>query len=122
MPVLIGGDFIREVVETFLSDRRFQIHFHALGRWGGPNDRTIATFSSAAEEHAALANLVQASRAAGCLSEQLVQWDEDEAVGESGHAICYASRANAWVIRADGRVAKCTIAFKDDRNTVGKLL
>lgn len=33
--------------------------------------------------------------------------------------ICYASRANSLLIRADGRIGKCTVAFNDDRNVLG---
>ncbi len=42
-------------------------------------------------------------------------------MGEAGHEICYAARANAFVIRSDGRGAKCTVALQDERNTVGRL-
>lgn len=35
--------------------------------------------------------------------------------------ICYASKANAFVVRADGRIGKCTVALKDSRNDVGRL-
>lgn len=34
---------------------------------------------------------------------------------------CYASRANSFVIRADGRVQKCTVALESDINTIGKI-
>lgn len=35
--------------------------------------------------------------------------------------ICYAAKANAFVLRADGRIGKCTVALNDPRNDVGKL-
>ena len=35
--------------------------------------------------------------------------------------VCYAGKANSFVIRADGGVAKCTVALYDERNRVGKL-
>jgi len=35
--------------------------------------------------------------------------------------ICYASKANSLVIRADGRIAKCTVALNDERNHIGDL-
>ena len=35
--------------------------------------------------------------------------------------ICYASRANSFVIRADGRIGKCTVALDNDVNDVGYL-
>lgn len=36
--------------------------------------------------------------------------------------VCYAAQPNAFVIRADGRLAKCTVALDDDANTIGSLL
>jgi uncharacterized protein len=35
--------------------------------------------------------------------------------------VCYAAQPNAFVIRADGRLAKCTVALRDEVNTVGSL-
>ena len=35
--------------------------------------------------------------------------------------ICYAARANSLVVRADGRIGKCTVALSDPRNTVATL-
>jgi uncharacterized protein len=35
--------------------------------------------------------------------------------------VCYASKANSLAIRADGGIAKCTVALYDARNSVGKL-
>ena len=35
--------------------------------------------------------------------------------------ICYASKANSLLIRSNGRIGKCTVAFDDDRNDVGYL-
>jgi hypothetical protein len=37
------------------------------------------------------------------------------------HGVCYASRGNSFVIRADGRVNKCTISLDDPANQVGRL-
>jgi uncharacterized protein len=35
--------------------------------------------------------------------------------------ICYASKANSLLIRSNGRIGKCTVAFDDERNDLGKL-
>jgi len=40
---------------------------------------------------------------------------------KSSPPICYAARANSLVIRADGRIGKCTVALSDPRNTVATL-
>ena len=123
LPLLTGDDgFVRAVAKAFVAgDARFRAHFHALGRWGGPNDAETPVFASAREEGAAIDALVEATLAAGCAPEQILQVRRDAALGESGHAICHAARANAFAIRSDGRVAKCTVFFDDDRNVVGRL-
>ncbi|MEA3060336.1 MAG: uncharacterized protein QOJ94_117 [Sphingomonadales bacterium] len=35
--------------------------------------------------------------------------------------ICYAAKPNSLLIRADGRIGKCTVALTDDRNTIGRI-
>jgi uncharacterized protein len=47
---------------------------------------------------------------------------EDEAkVDGCGAAVCYACKSNAFLIRSDGRIGKCTVAMDKDFNTVGFL-
>ena len=119
---LLGGGFVQRAAESLVKgDERFRMHFHAVGRWGGPKDQETPVFASASAENAAIKRLIDEALAAGCAPTQFIQYRRDAALGESGHAICYAARANAFVIRSDGRVAKCTVAFEDDRNTVGRL-
>lgn len=114
--------FVRKVAASLIhGDSRFRVHFHAIGRWGGPNDSRISVAASPEDEQLAIDRLVDAALAGGCQPAQFVQFRRGAALGESGHAICYAARANSFVIRSDGRVSKCTVAFEDDRNTVGKL-
>lgn len=35
--------------------------------------------------------------------------------------ICYAAKPNSLLIRADGRIGKCTVALTDERNTIGQV-
>jgi uncharacterized protein len=35
--------------------------------------------------------------------------------------VCYAAKPNAWVVRSDGALAKCTVGLDDPRNHVGDL-
>ncbi|MDR6674208.1 radical SAM protein [Xanthomonas sp. 1678] len=35
--------------------------------------------------------------------------------------ICYAAKPNSLMIRANGRIGKCTVALNDDRNDLGRL-
>jgi uncharacterized protein len=35
--------------------------------------------------------------------------------------ICYAAKANSLIVRANGDIAKCTVALRDERNRVGHI-
>ena len=35
--------------------------------------------------------------------------------------VCYAAKPNAWVIRSNGTLSKCTVGFEDPRNDVGRV-
>lgn len=39
-----------------------------------------------------------------------------------GPVVCHAARANAFVVRSDGTLAKCPVALYNQENSVGKLL
>lgn len=118
---LIASGFVRRIVEDFVTqDDRFQLHFHAIHRWGGVHDATLAVYEKE-EDGVATKRLAQAAVEWGALPAQVPQLNMSDAVGEAGLTICYAARANAFIIRSDGRVGKCTVAFEDERNTVGLL-
>lgn len=38
-----------------------------------------------------------------------------------GGNVCYASKNSSWVIGADGKIYKCTVALYDDANHVGNV-
>ena len=38
-----------------------------------------------------------------------------------GEAMCYAARADSFVVRANGRLNKCTLALEHPANQVGRL-
>ena len=37
-------------------------------------------------------------------------------------SICYAAKPNSLLIRADGRIGKCTVLLNDPSNNIGKFL
>ena len=108
LPVM--PEFLTQVRETFLSDRRFKVLLKAVEHLGGPNDATMEILPMDAQ-----------ARIIGEL-EKIVRDGVDPDAVFSSPEICYASRPNSLVIRADGRVGKCTVALADDRNTLGQLL
>jgi uncharacterized protein len=90
----------------FGGDLRFQFFFHSVNRLGGENDENVEvlSFIEKAEIEAYLKSLVADSR---------------QIYSISNHYICYASKPNSLAIRANGRIAKCTVALDDERNDIG---
>lgn len=41
---------------------------------------------------------------------------------EGSDYVCYAAKANSWVIRSNGRVQKCTVDLYSEKNSIGSLL
>lgn len=102
-------DWLPELDERLLSDPRFTLLIKAVEHLGGPNDELVDVYGSWAEKHAAIAQLMPLMKGGGAPKDDIIS------------KACYACRPNAWVIRADGRLARCTVALEDDRNTIGTL-
>jgi uncharacterized protein len=108
LPVM--PEFLAQVRETLLSDPRFKVLLKPVEHLGGPNDPTMETIPTRSQ--------------AGIIREleKIVLDGVDTDALFSAPEICYAARPNSLVIRADGRVGKCTVALSDTRNTIGQLL
>lgn len=108
-------DKLPELIElingAFGTDNRFMVHFHRISELGGPNASQFQTLSSQDYE-----------RALWQLKTQLRLPSNSEVEKVSQKAICYAAKLNSLLIRADGRLGKCTVALNDPRNDVGRLL
>ncbi|KAB8028441.1 radical SAM protein [Fluviispira multicolorata] len=101
-------EFLKMLKEDFLSDNRFQIFFKAIENLGGKNSGKFKTLSH--ENKKIIIDSLY----------QKVQPSESSKIVENNpFYVCYASKANSLVIKADGSVAKCTVLFSDDRNRVG---
>jgi len=92
------------------GDPRFRLFPKLLARWGGPRDAALPVMS-AAEGRGVVEALRERAAASGI---PLVGADPADAV-------CYAARSNAMVVRADGRLNKCTLALEAPENQVGRL-
>ncbi len=121
-PILIKQpSFLDTIIDTFVRhDHRFKLYFHPVENWGAGSAEGIKFFASRQDSRAALGDLLDRVSQAGLGPSQVRQLKEWPETGESDY-VCYAARANAFVIRADGAVSKCTVAFDDDRNVVGRL-
>lgn len=93
--------------KEFGSDQRFSIFFKGIEKLGGKNDDKIQTLSKAALKEA-----LDELKGASSLSTHDIKAD-------SGCYICYASKPNSLVIRANGRIAKCTVDFFSEKNDIG---
>jgi uncharacterized protein len=102
--------FLEQVRDAFGGDERFDVYIRGLSRLGGPNDAALPVFER--DEGAAVIERVKEH--ARSLGLKLFE-------AEPGHSICYAARANSFVVRANGRLNKCTVALEEPSNQVGML-
>lgn len=103
---------LEDIKREFLPDSRFSAYFKSIEHLGSPNDASIKIFSET-EKNAAIKTLE-----AKLFGENL-QSPQNGAVPDD--YVCYASRPNSLVIRANGSVGKCTVALSDERNNIGTL-
>lgn len=137
-------ELMERLGDVFAGDDRFRLDFEHLRDLGGPGGATVndpvgpdemrqieasmrAIYQSrrptdldAAEADRSATVADEALRAAKAMGESAgAQRREDLIAG--GPYICYASKANSLLIRANGRIGKCTVALNDDRNDIGRL-
>lgn len=102
--------------QEFGGDPRFGVAFHGVGRWGGANDQALSVYGSDEAKHAK--RQVQQSAIARGLTVKGGLRDSNM----PGSGVCYAARPNKFVINAEGKLMKCTVALdKAEHNVVGRL-
>lgn len=107
------GPFMDQVEKEFRDDPRFGMSFHAVGRWGGDNDKNLDVCGTSARDIGAALRAEAHRRGikVGTLRNAYV-----------GTQVCYAARPYNFLIGATGKIMKCTIDLdKKDRNVVGIL-
>ena len=103
---------LMKINHEFGSDTRFSIFMKAVGNWGGEKVKEMNLIKSSVDTIAELNTYL----------DQLGWYlPRTSALSESSIKACYAALPNSLVIRADGSLAKCTVAFNDERNRVGKI-
>jgi len=104
-------DLIEDINSVFGEDKRFVVFFKSIERLGGDNDDEIEVFDKATKE--------KIKRTLG----EALKYDRMryESANEENY-ICYASQANSFIIRANGDLAKCTVALYEEHNKIGKIL
>jgi uncharacterized protein len=109
-------EFLGLVEDGFRGDPRFRLRFHAVGRWGGPNDDQLEVCGVEDREELLKRLRVEARRRGLTISDSIRD------IQTLGSRVCYAARPYNFVIGASGQVMKCTIDLdKHDRNVVGRL-
>jgi uncharacterized protein len=106
--------FVEFLGGEFGNDPRFSIHFKPVGHWGGPQDHAIKTCDQRSGENHEIEFMGLALKAGFPLD----AWRESMRPFGS---VCYAADPRSFVIGSDGTVYKCTVAFNDPRNHVGRL-
>ncbi|MEV4068724.1 radical SAM protein [Nonomuraea fuscirosea] len=101
-------EFLTRVRDTFLGDPRFLVFLKRVVRLGGPGDASMEVLDA---EDARIAAL-----------EEIIRTDGRGASLFQPEEVCYAARANSLMVRADGRLGKCTVGLSEPANTVGRLL
>lgn len=100
--------FLAQLADAFGDDPRFSVFVRPIARLGGVNDARLAVLGRRQRE--ALDGLMAQGEARGL-----------RIVGRDAPRVCYAAKPNALVIRSDGTLAKCTVAFDLGTNKVGSL-
>lgn len=97
--------------EALLVDKRFNLFLKLVGDYGGDRVKNISE---------QLCNLSDLEDAISYCKRMKINMYENTPLGIGGN-VCYASKNSSWVIGADGKIYKCTVALYDDANHVGNV-
>lgn len=97
--------------ETLLVDKRFNLFLKLVGDYGGDRVKNISE---------QLCDLNDLDDAIAYCKKNGINMYESAPLGIGGN-VCYASKNSSWVIGADGKIYKCTVALYDDANHVGNV-
>ncbi len=92
------------------ADNRFQFFIRNLSRLGGEKDNDLPILNIK-DEKEIVNSLIQSAYQLGL---------KIYTIDDNIH-VCYATKLNSFVIRADGRISKCTVDLYNDKNYIGKL-
>ncbi|MEN9659480.1 MAG: hypothetical protein RL571_2945 [Pseudomonadota bacterium] len=103
---------LKKINAEFGNDPRFTIAMKAVGNWGGTTVKSMSLMKSADEVIDDLN--VQLKRMGWFLARPSLETS-------NVFSPCYAAKPNSFVIRADGKLGKCTVALSDTRNSIGHI-
>jgi uncharacterized protein len=114
--ITLLDEFVDRLNDAYLCDSRFSMYFFPIVDLGGPNQR-IFPILDGAQAAAAVQRLTKRIRRS-----TTAQKPTTRVARCKSNYVCYAAKPNAWVIRSNGRLSKCTVGFDDERNDVGRVL
>lgn len=97
---------LRKISVELEKDERFMIFIRPLSRLGSQNDTNLPIV----EDKASVTRLKSFAMGLGL-----------KVIRDDDNVICYAAKPNAYVIRADGTLSKCTVKLYEDYNIIGRL-
>ena len=107
--------FLDMLQQSFGADPRFKLAFHPVGKWGGANDANLDVCGTR-ESFGKLQRLHEQATERGLGHSTFMDGNV------FGGGVCYAARPYNFIIGADGKVMKCTVALDQyDYNVVGTL-
>lgn len=106
--------FLRFMGREFGGDPRFSIYFRGVSCWGGEHDRLLKTCDQITADNQEIRFMSMALEEGFSLNE----WKH--AMQPFG-SVCYAADPRSYVIGSDGTIYKCTVAFDDPRNQIGRI-
>jgi len=98
-------------IRKYLNPECFSVHMKSIGHYGGENDKNFSVFHDNSE---LLTN--HQSELYNYLSDFHQEFSNEDVY------VCYAAKANSFIIRGDGRIGKCTVALNNKENSIGRIL
>jgi len=142
------SELLLNIGKQFGGDNRFRLNFQDVRNMGGDNGENVVSvapdafkhtithlqrqyrvgFESTQDNSTALAesfqnemDLMQKAQAQETKSGESAGSRRAYLIEEDEPYICYAAKPNFFMIRADGRIGKCTVALDDRRNQLGHI-
>lgn len=113
--IAVMEDFFKLMSDSFGNDPRFGLYFRPIGKYGGANDDNLRVCEPSYGRIAEL-ELTEKYSEFGYLDKIIKR-----SLQPHGQ-VCYAGKESSIIIGADGTLYKCSVAFEDPKNHVGKLL
>ncbi len=108
-----------QIADIVLGDSRFWVRLNPLTQMGGTAAGTYETLADSEFEHLA-ERLIASFKGRISIG---YNWGDSPRLssGTIAQHLCYACKPNSFLIRSDGRVCKCTVAFDKEYNVIGVL-